>query len=256
MTAGAGSFVWYELMTTDLAAATDFYTHAVGWTAEDSGMPGVTYTLLKAGDARIAGAMTLPPEACARGGQPGWIGYVGVDDVDAAVPRLEAAGGTVLRPAEDIPTIGRFAVVADPHGAAFVVFRGEGDAPPTAPMGTPGHVGWRELSAGDGPTAFDFYAGLFGWKKDEAMDMGALGVYQLFSVEGEQTGAVMTKMPETPAPFWLYYFNVSEILAAEARVKEKGGQMLHGPMEVPGERWIIQCLDPQGAVFALVGPRA
>jgi uncharacterized protein len=251
----AGDFVWYELVTTDLDAAIDFYTHAVGWTARDAGLPSFDYRLLLAGTIEVAGAMALPAEASAEGGMPGWMGYVAVDDVDAMLSRLAAAGGSVLRAAEDIPGIGRFAVVADPHGASFVLFRGAGAPSPTVPLGTPGHIGWRELSAGDGPTAFDFYAGLFGWAKDGAMDMGAMGVYQLFAVGGTQTGAVMTKMPGTPAPFWLYYFNVADILAAEARVREKSGQVLNGPMEVPGERWILQCLDPQGAMFALVGPR-
>ena len=255
MTDLAGHFVWYELMTSDLDAAIDFYAHAVGWTAEKSGQPDLDYRLLLASGTRVAGAMALPPQACANGGKPGWIGYIGVGDVDATIPKLKAAGGALHKPAADIPGIGRFAVVADPHGASFVLFRGEGEPPAPVAMGTPGHPGWRELHACDGPTAFDFYSGLFGWQKDGAMDMGAMGVYQLFAVGGEQTGAVMTKMPNTPAPFWLYYFNVDAIAAAEARVKEKGGQVINGPMEVPGERWIIQCLDPQGAMFALVGPR-
>jgi predicted enzyme related to lactoylglutathione lyase len=65
---------------------------------------------------------------------------------------------------------------------------------------------------------------------------------------------MMTKMPQSPAPFWVYYFNVPEIGAAEARVKAGGGQIINGPMQVPGGSWIVQCLDPQGAMFALVAP--
>jgi uncharacterized protein len=62
----------------------------------------------------------------------------------------------------------------------------------------------------------------------------------------------MTKMPDTPAPFWLYYFNVDAIDAAAGRAKDAGGKVLMGPHQVPGGGWIVQCFDPQGAMFAMV----
>ena len=58
-----------------------------------------------------------------------------------------------------------------------------------------------------------------------------------------------------PVPFWLYYFNVDDVDAAAQRVKAGGGQILDGPLEVPGGSWIVQCTDPQGAMFALEGKR-
>ena len=70
----ASRFVWYELMTPDVAAAAAFYSGVVGWQAQDSGMPGVDYTLLKVGDARTAGLMALPAELAAIGRPPGWRG--------------------------------------------------------------------------------------------------------------------------------------------------------------------------------------
>ena len=65
----------------------------------------------------------------------------------------------------------------------------------------------------------------------------------------------MTKTPETTMPHWLYYINVDAVDAAIARVSEAGGKVINGPMEVPGGSWIVQCLDPQGAMFALLAPR-
>jgi predicted enzyme related to lactoylglutathione lyase len=190
------------------------------------------------------------------GGGPAWTGYVFVEDVDAAAARVTAAGGAVLRPPEDIPGVGRFGVAADPHGAVFILFHSAGaaDGGPAAPDG-PGQVGWRELHAGDGASAFAFYSGLFGWTKDEAIAMGEAGVYQIFAIDGAQAGGMMTKLPEAPAPFWLYYFNVEAIDAAKARVEAGGGQIINGPMQVPGGRWIVHCLDPQGAMFAMVAPQ-
>ncbi len=141
-------------------------------------------------------------------------------------------------------------------GAAFMLFKGSSDeAPPNAAPGTPGHVGWHELHAGDGPAAFGFYSGLFGWTADRAMDMGEMGVYQLFAAGGPAIGGMMTKMPDVPAPNWLYYFNVDAVEPAMERVKQGGGQVLNGPMEVPGPMWIAQCIDPQGAMFAMVGAK-
>ena len=86
-------FVWYELMTSDAAAAEKFYKTVVGWKTQDMSQGDMKYTGLLAGDAPVAGLMTLPKEACAAGAKPGWIGYIGVDDVDATAGRVTKAGG-------------------------------------------------------------------------------------------------------------------------------------------------------------------
>ncbi|MBN9509107.1 MAG: VOC family protein [Alphaproteobacteria bacterium] len=252
----AGKFVWYDVMTTDTKAAEAFYRDVVGWKAADSGMSDRPYTIFSAGEVPVGGLMPIPAEARAMGAQPHWSGYIAVDDVDAYASRVTAAGGTVHKAPEDIPGVGRFAVVADPHGAGFILFKGAGEPPPAAAApGTPGTAGWHELHGGDQPSDFAFYSGLFGWTKADAMDMGAMGVYQLFAAGGMPVGGMMTKMPGTPAPHWLYYFNVDAIDAAAARVRQRGGQVVLEPTEVPGGSWIIQCVDPQGARFALVAPR-
>ena len=247
-------FVWYELMTTDAAAAKGFYRDVVGWNAKDAGMPGMDYTLLSAGETPAAGMMALPEEACAAGARPGWLGYVAVDDLEAAVASFARAGGAVRKEPMDIPGIGRCAIMADPHGAAIALFWTDQGEAPTLEPGTPGGVGWHELLAGDGPQAFGFYSGLFGWTKDQAMDMGPMGVYQLFAAGNGAVGAMMTKPADCPHPFWNFYFNVEAIDAAKARVEAGGGTVVTGPMEVPTGQWIVQCRDPQGVFFSLVAP--
>ena len=249
----AAHFVWYELMTADASAATAFYTEAVGWKAEDSGMPGMAYTLMKVGDAQVAGIMPTPVELQTRGTPSAWSGYVAVDDVDAMEARVLAAGGQVLRRAEDIPEVGRFAVVTDPQGASFMLFKpARNDPPPMPPAEAPGTVGWHELRARDGAAVFGFYAALFGWTKGEGLDMGAQGTYQLFEIDGVPSGAVMNKESDSPMPSWRYYFRVDAIDAALRRVKKLGGTVTMGPHEVPGGLWVAHALDPQGAVFALM----
>jgi predicted enzyme related to lactoylglutathione lyase len=248
-----GRFIWYELMTPDTAGAKGFYSDVVGWTCDDS-MPG--YTIVGPG-VGMGGVMELPQEAKAMGVPPNWTGYVAVDDVDAAVEKAKQLGGAVRVEPTDIPNIGRFAVIADPTGAVIAIMTPLPMDPPR-PQPEPnaqGHTSWRELYAGDLARAFDFYAELFGWRKDSDMDMGPLGTYRLFANQDGQVGGMMTKPDQVPVPAWLYYFQVGDIDAAADRVKSGGGQVLNGPMEVPGGGWIIQGQDPQGAMFALVGTR-
>jgi uncharacterized protein len=248
-----GRFVWYELTTTDAPAARDFYAKVVGWGTRDASMPGAPYTFLTAGDVSIGGLMGLTDEARRMGAQSRWTGYVGVDDVDAATARLTQLGGAVYLPPTDVPGVSRFAIVADPQGATLALIKwlnAEAQAP-GAPQ-TPGHIGWHDLFAADGQNVFAFYAALFGWQKVDSHIGPA--AYHLFSVAGETIGGMSAKPPQSPVPFWLYYFNVENIDAATARVKAGGGQVLEGPVEVQPGNWIARCADPQGAMFALAGP--
>lgn len=251
-----GKFVWYELMTSDVPAAQAFYGSVLGWTAKDSGMPGMTYILFHAGENGVGGLMSVPEDATKMGMKPCWMGYVAVDDVDASAAEVKTMGGVVHREPAEIPGVGRFAVVGDPQGAGIMLFKGT--TPPTVPPpapGTPGTGGWHELHTTDNKAAFDFYSKLFGWTRGEAMDMGPMGTYQIFKQDDQMLGGMVNKQPQMPMPFWLYYFNIKGIDAAAERIKTGGGKVLNGPMEVPGGAWIIQCSDPQGAMFALVGSR-
>jgi predicted enzyme related to lactoylglutathione lyase len=251
-----GKFVWYELVTDDVPAAEKFYTRVLGWSAKDSGMPGMAYTIFSAGEAGVGGVMAMPGPAAAAGMKPAWMGYVAVDDVDASVAQVVALGGALHKPAEDIPGVGRFAVIADPQGASLMVFKPSGhEGPrPVIPRGTPGHAGWHELYSRDAAAGFEFYQKIFGWTKAEAIDMGPMGTYQIFAHAGVPIGGMMNTPPECPKPIWGFYFNVDNITAAIARVEAAGGKVFNGPMEVPGGEWIAQCRDPQGAMVSLVAP--
>lgn len=252
----ANSFFWYELMTTDVDAAEAFYTNVVGWTAQPFQTSGdmPRYTIMNAGDRGIGGLMTLPEDARKMGMQPAWLGYIHTTDVDSSTKALKDAGGTVHRPPQDIPGVGRFSVVADPQGAIFMFLQPNAPDQPPAPAGTPGHVGWHELYTTDWQKAVDFYTSQFGWEQDHPVDMGEMGTYQVFSVDGQQAGGMMNKPSQIPTPFWQFYFTVAAIDDAAKRVADAGGKVLMGPMEVPGGSWIVQCQDPQGAHFALSAP--
>jgi uncharacterized protein len=252
-----GSFVWYVLMTTDIEAAKAFYTKVVGWSARDASAPGMPYIVFAAAEAPVSAAMNLPRKSLDE--RPVWIGYVNVNDVDATAERVKQLGGAVHAPPQDILNLSRFSVVADPQRATLALFKWlksnqEQAADPQRPVGlrTRGHVGWHELHAADWEQAWAFYSDLFSWQK-AGVDALDTGPYQLFSAGGQMIGAMYTKAAMVPVPFWLYYFNVGDIEAAVKRVKAANGQILMGPVEAPGGNWIVQCADPQGAIFALLG---
>jgi uncharacterized protein len=255
MVSSNGRFVWYELMTTDTEAAKAFYAYVIDWGTRDASMPSLAYSLFTAKDAPVTGLMTLTDEARRAGVAPHWMGYVGVDDVDAAVTRIKQLGGRVHVSPTDVPGISRFSVIADPQMATLALIKGlkprQGQS---IEPGTPGCVGWHELFAADWEKAFAFYSELFGWQKAET-HVGVMGKYQQFSVAGEAIGGMFTKPPTLPFPFWLYYFNIDNIDAVAKRVEAGGGEILYGPTTVPGGAWILHCTDPQGAIFALLDRR-
>ena len=249
-----GRFSWYELMTSDTNAAGKFYSDVVGWTTKGmQGGDGAEYITFNVGDVGIAGMLNLA-------GHTAWIGYIAVEDVDAHIEKIVEAGGKLWKPATDVPGMLRFAVMSDPQGAAIVVFTPDPAMPSPERPAPPadGTISWHELYTTDVEGGFDFYNKLFGWTKISDMDMGPMGVYRLFD-EGDNKpmgdGGMMTKPPQVPVPGWQFYFAVDSINAAVERVKASGGKVLNGPMQVPGNSWVIQGQDPQGAVFALVSGR-
>jgi predicted enzyme related to lactoylglutathione lyase len=252
MADSTGFFVWYELMTTDVAAAKRFYGSVIGWSMDDMPMPGMTYTVAKTGNEQVAGLMTLPADAAAGGMKPCWAGYVTVPDVDQGASQVVSRGGRVFVQPTDIPNIGRFAAVADPQGAMLNLFKGSGTATPVAASMQRGRVGWHELHTSDAERAFDFYQAMFGWTKERTLDMGEMGGYHIFSIGGTTAGGIF-KSP-SPRPSWLYYFSVDDADASIGRIKEGGGSVTRGPVEVPGGALIVQATDPQGAMFAVVAP--
>jgi len=250
-----GKFIWYDQMSNDLKGAEAFYTRVVGWTTTPNTMNDQPYTILKAGETPVGGLMPIPEEAAKMGVRPAWTGYIAVDDVKAYADKVRAAGGAIHREPTEIPNVGTFAVASDPHGAGFLLFKGaSGEAPEVDPA-KPGCIGWHELHGGDPESAFAFYSGLFGWTEGEAMNMGPMGTYRIFTTKGRQSGGMMKKMAQEPMAHWVYYINVEAIDAAAERVTSAGGQIINGPMEVPGGSWIVNGLDPQGAMFALVAPK-
>lgn len=256
-----GRWIWYELITPDVPGAKRFYGDLVGWTAQDlPSMPGAEpYAIFSADGYGVGGVMNLGAPMKAEGMPPNWTGYVCVDDCDAAAAKAQKLGGAVRREPLDIPGVGRFAVIADPAGAVLIVMKPsppEGGRP-EAPKGATGLVSWHELLGAHPDEGFGFYAEMFGWTKTQDFDMGpGVGKYQLFANRDGEVGAMMQKPADAPACYWSFYFRVGDIGVAAAKAKVGGGQILLGPMEVPGGDWVFQGVDPQGAFFSIQGVKA
>lgn len=250
MNADNGRFVWYENLAKDPGKSIDFYTDVIGWKTQPFGEAN-DYVMWVGEQGPLGGVMKLPDEAAQMGVPPNWMAHVQVENVDATVSAAKRLGGKIHKDPEDIPTVGRFAVVADPQGASLSIFT------PSAPMtlhdsSKNGEFSWNELMTSDYTAAFDFYSQLFGWKVSQDMDMGPMGTYRVFEAGGKQLGGMMTtpKGAQMP-PMWIYYVETSDLDAALARAKKKEATLMNGPMDVPGGGRIAQLMDPQGAVFAL-----
>jgi len=258
-----GAFIWYELMTTDAAAAKAFYDPVVGWSiAEDPVAPGVDYRMINRSDGGMAGGLlVLTPEMQQGGARPMWLGYLHAADVDDSVKAIEADGGKVMMAPWDQPGVGRLAMVTGPEGAPFYLMD------PTPPKSDPDavsdvfsvdrpqHVRWNELWSSEPAKSVDFYKRHFGWSQEGDMDMGEIGKYQFVQHEGVMIGAIMPAMRDMPGSMWNFYIGVDDIDRATEAVRSGGGQVVNGPQQIPGGEYAVNAVDPQGALFGLVGPR-
>jgi predicted enzyme related to lactoylglutathione lyase len=244
-----GQFVWHELMTKDPKAAIAFYGEVVGWKTQPFG--DGDYVMWVGSEGPLGGVMELPEQAAKMGAPPHWMGNVQVADVDAAVALVNKLGGKVYKEPADIPTVGRFAVIADPQGAPIAIFK-PARAMQQHDAGKPGEFCWNELLTTDSAAAFEFYKTVFGWKIFEEMNMGEMGTYRIFGVGEQRFGGMMTTPKGAPMPpMWIYYAETPDLDGAIARATKMGATVMNGPMEIPGGARIVQLKDAQGAGFAL-----
>jgi predicted enzyme related to lactoylglutathione lyase len=224
-------FCRYELRTTDVGAAREFYTAPFGpelW-----------------GDAITV--VPLPERAAARGAPAHWLGHISVDDVEDALRRFTASGAEQLGPLQRNPDGTALAVLREPNGA--VVALTSAKAPP------PGdRIAWHVLHAKDEERAFATYASLFGWAPSEFLDQGPdLGRHQMFTWEGA-AGAVgsvaNTGLLPGVHPQWLFFFGVANIEESLASVRALGGFTLEAVRTSSGHL-VAACDDPEGAAFGL-----
>jgi predicted enzyme related to lactoylglutathione lyase len=244
-----GRPVWAELLTTDPAAAKTFYGAVIGWTYKPFADAKQPYDIAHRPDGQpMGGVMPLPQGMNV---PPHWEMYIAVNDIDATIAQVTRLGGLSMSGVNDVPGVGRLSTLTDPQGAIFAVIQPTPEASAEMPPAN-GDVAWRELYTTDVQTARKFYQDIFGWADIAEHDMGPMGTYYMFG-RAESLGGMMNKTPDMAQlpTAWGLYLRVPSVDAAAEQVRKSGGQVLHGPMDVPGGSRIANCLDPQGASFSL-----
>ena len=247
-----GRFLWQELRSRDPDAAAGFYTRVMPWKSQPFA-PGVPYTVFVADDTggrMVAGATRLGDDPGTSGTRPQWLGLVGSGDVDVTVAQAVARGARVVQPATDMPDVGRIAVLADPQGGLFGVYKPSHERDT---VDTPhGGYSWHEFAASELVSAFDFYQSLFGWQVLDRVPMGPMGEYLLYGRNGKQEGGMYAiTAGKGQHVGWLPYVSHHSVDEAARRTVAAGGQIANGPMDVPGGGRIAHLIDPQGVMFAV-----
>lgn len=243
-----GTPCWVDLMTTDQAAAHEFYAELFGWHVEVGGEETGGYAMARIDGRSVAGiggmmGMDHPPV---------WSTYLATADADATSQAVESSGGTVLSPAMDVMEFGRMAFAQVPGGGAFGYWQA-GTHTGFGVANDPNSVTWNEFMTRDLPAATQFYAAVFGYTYT---DMGGGMNYSTIEVGGNTVGGIgllPAEVPEQVPPHWRVYFAVEDADAAVEKVTSLGGSVLRPPMDMPYGRH-ADVADPQGATFAVIKP--
>jgi uncharacterized protein len=242
---------WVDVGTPDIGKAIDFYSGLFGWQIEQGPAEAGGYSMALLRGKPVAG---IGPQM--NPGPPYWTTYVSVDSADDALSRATAAGGKVLMPGMDVMDVGRMGIIADPIGAVISVWE------PRTHTGAgivnePNSYSWSELVTTDTEASKEFYGAVFGWGSETHGEGGPMA-YTEWKIGGRSVGGMMKKPPMMPAevpPHWGVYFAFDGTEAAMDKVKELGGQVVMGPMDVePGKIAVVS--DPQGAVFNIITVKA
>jgi uncharacterized protein len=244
-----GIFSWTDLSTTDVDAAKALYADLFGWDYDDQPIPGGgTYSMARVDGLAVAGLSAVQAE----GQPPAWTAYVTVEDVDATASKAAELGGTLLAEPFDVMDAGRMAVIADPTGAVFSVWKA-GTSIGAELVNGHGLLSLTQLNTSDPDRATEFYSELFGWRVEatEGTETPYWGIYL-----GDSLNAGMMLMPadQGAPPHWLVYFGIDDVDAVAEKLGAAGGTVLVPKMQVPGGE-IVVGQDPHGAVFGVFSGR-
>lgn len=237
------------MRTTDLDAASGFYSHVLGWSARRHGAGGAFFRP-PAGTALtplpMAELEALPERARSLGAPAHWLGLVAVPEMTTAVQRWTQAGFETRGPLRSSEH-GAFQALRDPQGAAIGLCTSVAEPAKS--------VAWCQLHVPDADRAFSTYADRVGWRAGPVFDLGPpWGAYRTFCAEpsGPPLGAVLSNAgtPQVHAQ-WLFFFSVDDMSQALHRLRVAAGRLTFGPAALTDDRIVAVCEDAQGAAFAL-----
>jgi predicted enzyme related to lactoylglutathione lyase len=247
MTTIPGKPIWFEHVSPDAKKAQAFYGEVLGWRTKAFPMPGGSYDMIFNGDASDPSTM-IGGYGAPRGGAACWATVVSVADVDRACARAVEHGGSIVEGPADLPTVGRWARIADPQGAAISILHRDAGDPPDR-LTPPGGFVWIELHTTDVPAALRFYDHVLGYTH-EALPGGD---YTVLHSGGAGRGGVSAHTGGAP-PHWLPYVHAPDPDATCARARKAGGTVVMAPTDVPMAGRIAVIVDPTGASLALLRP--
>lgn len=251
----AGEFCWVELCINDLDKAKQFYEPLFGWKSQTDEIPGGgSYTMLQIGDKAIGGAFQISEEMRSQGVAPQWNSYVLVDNVDAVSQKAQELGATLLQGPFDVMNAGRMAVLADPTGAIFSLWKSNKQTFSNLPKNQPGNFGWHELATKDTGAAAKFYSDLFGWQSDTQEFVPGMP-YTSFMNKDMPAGGMfeLDKAPVKGLPsHWQVYFSVDDLDNTINQAKQLGGEVCYDPIEIPEVGRFTMIRDPQGVHFSVI----
>ena len=244
-----GHFVWYDLLTTDLPAARDFYGSLFGWTFDDaSSAGGVGYVAIRHGG-RVIGGMVAASDLERDVNVSQWIASLSVADVDAAAGRVAALGGQVVTEPRDLPDRGRTAVVRDDQGALFALLASSSGDPAVDRTRTGAWL-WTELWSRDVESSVRFYRELVGYDV-ERIEGGAAAEYRVLSARDiPRAGILEYDLPQVQ-PNWVPYVLVDDPVALARRVESLGGRVLIAPDPSLRNGSVALVADPSGAALTI-----
>ena len=252
---------WVDTQQPDRDAALRFYGAVFGWSFENHLQRGDRAYDLATLDGRVVAAIGSGPSDTTAT----WTTYIGVDDVEAAVANVAAAGGTVVAPPLRAGNAGRLALVTDPTGANLALWE-PGRRKGVELVNEPGSWNWSLLSTPDPAGAAAFYAEIFGWETEldapgpklvrlpsyadflEQFDPELRARHAAGGVPEGFSDAVAWILPSRGAAFWAVTFSVADADAAAQAAEQEGGRVVSGPTDTEWTREVVLA-DPAGATF-------
>ncbi len=244
----AGRFIWRELRTPDPEGAMAFYGTLFGWQWKTIPMPQGPYRMFTQGEDSL-GAVVAADNADPAGA--GWLPYLTVDDVAAAVETVRTLGGQVLREPHAIPGVGAFALISDDVGARAFLMRSEtpGASDTSERVGAFNH---EQLLTDDAAKSSAFFQTLVGWRAEPT---GGAASGAIFWRGDDARANCLQRPPDATGPsHWLSYVCSADVDATFALAVEHGATAIFGPATFPGFGRFGLLQDPWGAQFGVLAP--
>jgi predicted enzyme related to lactoylglutathione lyase len=238
-----GTPTWVDLGIPDLERAKEFYGSLFGWEFSSAGPEAGHYTTALLDGRRVAALSPNEGEA-----EFWWNVYLAVDDCDAAVKSVLAAGGSVPVEPMDVMTQGRMAIAHDPTGAPFGLWQGR-DHIGCEVVNEPNSLVRNDLVTPNPEPAREFYAAVFGFSLEGNADLPDFDFTFLRRPDGHEVGGIFGN-PAATRSRWETTFEVADTDAAVARAVAAGGRADEPNDMVYGR--IATVTDPFGTEFSVI----